>query len=157
MFSKVERKPLIWCGTSPRGWSPRSSLLEAEAGAAGHCGCWRSDTSSSTNRADAIAATPGRVTVHCWSSVWSLTDCKKNKLPSKYHIHGTDYLRPLVQQRHCRSSNQAQTLGQNYLGRHGAWPQMNRIQVLHSWRSCQQPSPLRLVANAILVYPWEGI
>lgn len=29
---------------------------------------------SSTSLEDASGATPGRVTVHCWSSVWSLTD-----------------------------------------------------------------------------------
>ena len=32
-------------------------------------GCWRGDTRSSTAVVDAITASPGRVTVHIWSSI----------------------------------------------------------------------------------------
>jgi hypothetical protein len=38
-------------------------------------GCWRIDMRSSTSRLDARGATPGRVTVHCWSRVALLRDC----------------------------------------------------------------------------------
>lgn len=42
-----------------------SSSGEVVAGASAPCGCWIIETKSSTKRADAIAAIPGRVTVHC--------------------------------------------------------------------------------------------
>jgi hypothetical protein len=45
------------------------------------CGWWRRATASSTARAAAIGAKPGRVTVHCWSKVLFAVDCH----PSKYH------------------------------------------------------------------------
>lgn len=35
-------------------------------------------TRSSTAMADAMGASPGRVTVHCWSNVRLAVDCKKN-------------------------------------------------------------------------------
>lgn len=35
-------------------------------------------TKSSTARAEAIGASPGRVTVHCWSKVRLAVDCKKS-------------------------------------------------------------------------------
>lgn len=38
-------------------------------------GCCRSEASSSTAVDDAIDARPGRVTVHIWSSVLSVSDC----------------------------------------------------------------------------------
>jgi hypothetical protein len=83
---KFDRKPRSWCGTKPRGWTKESSEEAADcegseadeegcgAGARGPSGCCRMDTRSSTSRADAIGAIPGRVTVHCWSSVASLSD-----------------------------------------------------------------------------------
>lgn len=37
-------------------------------------GCWRMETRSSTRRLEARGATPGRVTVHCWSRVALLKD-----------------------------------------------------------------------------------
>ena len=37
-------------------------------------GCCRTETISSTARAPAIVASPGRLTVHCWSKVRSLVD-----------------------------------------------------------------------------------
>jgi hypothetical protein len=40
-------------------------------------GCCRMETRSSTRRAEASGATPGRVTVHCWSRVALLRDCDK--------------------------------------------------------------------------------
>ena len=46
------------------------------AGACARRGCWSTETRSSTSRADAIGAMPGRVTVHCWSRVASLRDCR---------------------------------------------------------------------------------
>lgn len=45
------------------------------------CGWCRRATASSTARAAAIGAKPGRVTVHCWSKVLFAVDCH----PSKYH------------------------------------------------------------------------
>lgn len=38
-------------------------------------GCCRMDMRSSTRREEASGATPGRVTVHCWSRVALLRDC----------------------------------------------------------------------------------
>lgn len=37
-------------------------------------GCWRMETRISTRRDEASGATPGRVTVHCWSRVALLRD-----------------------------------------------------------------------------------
>ena len=41
-------------------------------------GWCRMPTKSSTARAEAIGASPGRVTVHCWSKVRLAVDCKKS-------------------------------------------------------------------------------
>ena len=38
-------------------------------------GCCKTETINSTARAAAIVASPGRLTVHCWSKVRSLVDC----------------------------------------------------------------------------------
>lgn len=42
-------------------------------------GWCRIPTKSSTARAEAIGARPGRVTVHCWSKVRLAVDCTQNK------------------------------------------------------------------------------
>lgn len=52
----------------------RESSIKAEQGVAYPCGCWRSETRSSTAVEAAIDARPGRVTVHIWSSVRSVSD-----------------------------------------------------------------------------------
>ena len=44
------------------------------AGARARRGCWRMEMRSSTRRDEARGATPGRVTVHCWSRVALLRD-----------------------------------------------------------------------------------
>jgi len=55
------------CGTRPSGWfrGSRGEAWDIGAGAAALRGCCNTLTSSSTSNADAIAAIPGRVTVHC--------------------------------------------------------------------------------------------
>ena len=75
------------CGTVPSGCTKgRGSdgcdeegeeivgFLEGSTGARALEGCCRMLISSSTNRLDANGATPGRVTVHCWSNVALLRD-----------------------------------------------------------------------------------
>jgi hypothetical protein len=77
---KFDRNPRSWCGTTPSGCikSSAASLDVAEAnggleedeggfgaGARAPSGCWRIETSSSTSKAEAMGAMPGRVTVHC--------------------------------------------------------------------------------------------
>lgn len=77
----VDRKPRSWCGRRPKGCSKSSAvelaevvakavkaeaeLVGGDAAARARSGCWRIDTRSSTNRAEAMGAMPGRVTVHC--------------------------------------------------------------------------------------------
>ena len=55
------------------------SLEGFGAGARAFRGCWRMEIKSSTRRADAIGAAPGRVTVHCWSRVASFRDFDQEK------------------------------------------------------------------------------
>lgn len=82
MCSKLLSMPRIECGTMPSrpsgigARSVRSSAVrhDAYAGARTPCSCCSRATSSSTASAPAMLATPGRVTVHCWSSVRSLSD-----------------------------------------------------------------------------------
>lgn len=50
------------------------SVADFVGGARAFSGCWRMEIRSSTRRAEAIGAAPGRVTVHCWSRVASLRD-----------------------------------------------------------------------------------
>src|SRR5690242_264992 len=84
---KLERYPRMVCGMVPRGcwkgggndgWEDAGvgcSFASWEGGGARDLeGCWRMETRSSTRRLEASGATPGRVTVHCWSRVALLRD-----------------------------------------------------------------------------------
>lgn len=73
------------------------------------------ETKSSTASDEAIGASPGRVTVHCWSKERLEVDCKTMRI-IKLHFtcivqvevdtHEIRKVHRLAQQRHCRSNNQ---------------------------------------------------
>lgn len=52
------------------------------------------ETSSSTARAAAIIDNPGRVTVHCWSSVRSLVDCEEERKKEKENACSVEKTKP---------------------------------------------------------------
>jgi len=71
-----------------------------------------SETISSTARQLAMNETPGRVTVHCWSSVRLVVDCIKSvseRMSSLAHHKDLRphqvYVHPVVQPHHCKSSS----------------------------------------------------
>lgn len=52
-------------------------------------GCCKTETINSTARAPAIMASPGRLTVHCWSKVRSLVDCGETVMDMNAKICST--------------------------------------------------------------------
>lgn len=75
---KKKKKPKETKGVWGRQWPAISSKYLVQmfiCGLQTHpSGCCRTETISSTARAPAITARPGRLTVHCWSRVRSLVD-----------------------------------------------------------------------------------
>jgi len=67
-------RPSGWEGGSRWGSGFEEDGEGEGASARAPSGCCRIETRVSTRRAEAMGAIPGRVTVHCWSSVWSFTD-----------------------------------------------------------------------------------
>lgn len=68
-----------WKGGGKDGWAGFGGARcdcggVIPVGARAFEGCWRMETRSSTRRDEARGATPGRVTVHCWSRVALLSD-----------------------------------------------------------------------------------
>lgn len=92
-------------------------FLEGSTGARALEGCWSMLTRSSTRRLEARGATPGRVTVHCWSRVALLRDCEAVRT-SIGRVYRFLHLRVL--QRHCRNSNRVLLRRRRLLSDRGA-------------------------------------
>ena len=67
------RRPRSMCGAGPSGRED-ARASSAGGGAAGPAGWARTAAASSTARADAMGASPGRATVHCWSRARSAVE-----------------------------------------------------------------------------------